>query len=130
MGISWLSRRSGDVVTCISEDKAVARHFGSTTYKRNLGVQAALAELKKGTQEVNPDEESLQRLKALRGDATADRPAPNSKPAFRTAQVLSARALPASLILPCAAYVPAMCSRTFGAPWSAAPACAHLGCKE
>ena len=50
-------------------------------------VQAALAELKKGTQEVNPDDESLQRLKALRGDAPAVEPAAKAKPAFRTAQV-------------------------------------------
>ena len=48
-------------------------------------LQAALAELKKGTLEVNPDEESLQRLKALRGEGPADQP--KAKPAFRTAQV-------------------------------------------
>ena len=49
--------------------------------------QTALAELKKGTKEVNPDEESLQRLKLLRGEAAA--PAAKPKPSFRTAQVLS-----------------------------------------
>jgi len=36
---------------------------------------------------VNPDEESLQRLKALRGEGPADQQAPKAKPAFRTAQV-------------------------------------------
>ena len=50
-------------------------------------MQAALAELKKGTLEVNPDEESLQRLKALRGEGPGGRPPPKAKPAFRTAQV-------------------------------------------
>ena len=52
-------------------------------------VQAALAELKKGTEEVNPDEESLQRLKALRGEGPTDQPAAKAKPAFRTAQVIT-----------------------------------------
>ena len=55
--------------------------------RRHYAVQAALAELKKGTLEVNPDEESLLRLKALRGEAPGDQPAPKAKPAFRTAQV-------------------------------------------
>ena len=53
----------------------------------DVAVQKELAELKKGTEEINPDEESLQRLKALRGEAPAAAKPPKAKPAFRTAQV-------------------------------------------
>ena len=48
-----------------------------------------MADLKKGTEEINPDEESLQRLRALRGEEPATGPLkpPKAKPEFRTAQV-------------------------------------------
>lgn len=54
-------------------------------------AQKALAELKKGTEEVNPDEESRQRLRLLRGEGPPAAKAPVPKPAFRTAQVTSYR---------------------------------------
>lgn len=50
-------------------------------------AQKALAELKKGTEEVNPDDESRQRLRLLRGEGPPAAKAPVPKPAFRTAQV-------------------------------------------
>ena len=59
-------------------------------------VQKSLAELKKGTEEVNPDEESRQRLRVLRGEAAPAAAARKAKPAFRTAQVLPHQSTPTS----------------------------------